>query len=150
MDNKSTGKTTQEGERPAEIDWAAELARHERWLRTIVLARVREVVSVGSPVLIACIGDPQPVYQEMSFEKEDCSAAVENMLLAITALGYATCWVDGVLRSEGRAEKLGEILNVPEGRCVQVVLPVGVPKEKWQQKEKKAFDERAWFNRCGG
>ncbi len=115
-----------------------------------VLARVREVVSVGSPVLIACIGDPQPVYQEMSFEKEDCSAAVENMLLAITALGYATCWVDGVLRSEGRAEKLGEILNVPEGRCVQVVLPVGVPKEKWQQKEKKAFDERAWFNRCGG
>jgi len=115
-----------------------------------MMAQIREVINVGSPALIACIVDPRPVYQDLSFEKEDCSAAVENMLLAITALGYATCWLDGVLRSEGRAQKLGEILNVPKEKHVQIVLPVGVPKEQCTQKEKKPFEERAWFDRYGG
>ena len=114
------------------------------------MAKVREVVPVRSPALIACVIDPSPVYGELSFEKEDCAAAVENMLLAITALGYATCWLDGVLRSEGRAEKVGEIMGVPEGKRVQIVLPIGVPTEKVQQKEKKPFEQRAWFNRYGG
>jgi len=114
------------------------------------LARVKEIVPGTYPALIACVADPRPVFKDTSFEKEDCAAAVENMLLAIEALGYATCWIDGVLRAEGRAERLGEILNVPQGKRVQVVLPVGKPVERWRQKEKKPFDERAWFNRYGG
>ena len=115
-----------------------------------VMAQIREVVSVKSPALIACVVDPTPVYQEFSFEKEDCAAAVENMLLAIAALGYATVWLDGVLRREGVAEGLGKILNVPEGKRVQIILPVGVPTEQREQKEKKPFEQRAWFNRYGG
>jgi len=114
-----------------------------------VMAKVREVISVSSPALIVCVVDPEPVYKGTSFEKEDCSAAVENMLLAITALGYASVWLDGVLRAEGRGEKLGQLLNVPAGKHVQIVLPVGVPREKRQQKEKKSFGERAWFNAYG-
>jgi nitroreductase len=115
-----------------------------------VMAQIREVVPVKSPALIACIVDPTPVYQELSFEIEDCAAAVENMLLAIAALGYATVWLDGVLRREGVAQRLGAILNVPEGRRVQIILPVGVPAEQCKQKERKTFEQRAWFNRYEG
>lgn len=32
---------------------------------------------------------PEPVYQDKAFEIEDCAAAVENILLAVTACGYA-------------------------------------------------------------
>jgi nitroreductase len=99
--------------------------------------------------VIVCIVDRRDVYQCMSFYAEDCAAAVENMLLAITALGYATVWLDGALRSEGRAQKLAELLGVPKDREVRVILPIGEPREECAPREKKPFAERAWFNRYG-
>ena len=101
--------------------------------------------------MIACLVnvDPEPVYESMSFEVEDCAAAVENMLLAVTALGYATVWIDGWLRVEGRAERIGELLGVPEGKIVRIALPIGAPAEEYKQPEKKPFGERAWFNKFG-
>lgn len=97
---------------------------------------------------IACIIDiqPEPVYDGFEFQVEDCAAAVENMLLAITALGYASVWVDGWLRREGRNEKIGKLLGVPDSKIVRILLPVGVPAEEYKQPEKMAFEERAWFN----
>jgi len=118
-----------------------------------ILARIAEVIDRPfvrtARAIIVCLVDHRPVYQGKSFGVEDCAAAVENMLLAITALGYATVWLDGVLRSEQRAERIGAILGVPATLQVRIVLPLGVPKESWVQKEKKAFSERAWFNRYG-
>lgn len=127
-------------------------------------------VIVDDPALVAAIGQmsngkamltakafitclvnesPLPTFAGMSFEVEDCAAAVENMLLAITALGYATVWIDGWLRREQRAEKIGELLHLPAGKKVRVILPVGVPVENGAQPQKKAFAERAWFNVYG-
>ena len=101
--------------------------------------------------MIACVVNvtPAAVYEDMSFEVEDCAAAVENMLLAITSLDYASVWIDGWLRREERAEKIGELLGVPEGKIIRVVLPVGVASEEYPRPKKKSFDERAWFNAHG-
>ena len=101
--------------------------------------------------VIACIVHRKapPVYARESFEVEDCSAAIENILLAITALGYASVWIDGHLREKGRAEKLNRLLRVPRDRTVRVMLPVGVPAEKGPRRPKKPFGRRAWFNRHG-
>ena len=93
--------------------------------------------------------EPPPVIKGLTFQVEDCAAAVENMLLAVTALGYATVWVDGWLRDEGRAEAIGRLLGVPDDKVVRVLLPIGTPSEKGQSPEKKPFEERAWFNRYG-
>lgn len=100
---------------------------------------------------IACIVDVQPeaVYEGHDFQIEDCAAAVENMLLAVTALGYASVWVDGWLRVKNRAEEVGRMLGLPEGKTIRVLLPIGVPKETRFPPEKKPFDSRAWFNRYG-
>ena len=101
--------------------------------------------------MIACIVDrrPEAVYEGHDFQVEDCAAAVENMLLAITGLGYATVWIDGWLRVAGRAETIGELLDLPGGKIIRVLLPIGVPEEAWSQKEKRPFEQRAWFNRYG-
>lgn len=101
---------------------------------------------------IACIIDKQPpaVYEGVSFQIEDCAAAVENMLLAITALGYASVWIDGWLRGDRRAEKIGTLLGVPEHKTIRVLLPVGIPAVAGPRKEKKPFEERAWFDRWEG
>lgn len=98
---------------------------------------------------IACIVDKDAGAGDagFSFPVEDCSAAVENMLLSITALGLATVWIDGWLRTEDRAGKIGALLGVPENKIVRVILPLGIPTEEITGPEKKPFEERAWFNR---
>ncbi|MGI6418858.1 MAG: nitroreductase family protein [Thermoguttaceae bacterium] len=99
--------------------------------------------------MIVCVTDPRPTFYGHSFHAEDCAAAVENMLLAITALGYATVWLDGVLRLDDVADRLAALLGVPSGKIVRIVLPLGVPAEAVAQKEKLPFETRAWFNRYG-
>ena len=119
-----------------------------------VLEQIRQIIDrpVGQTAraMIVCVTDPRPVLGEISFAAEDCAACVENMLLAITALGYAAVWLDGVLRFDDKAERIGRLLGVPQGRQVRIVLPLGVPAEAGAQKEKLPFGRRAWFNRYGG
>jgi nitroreductase len=97
--------------------------------------------------MIVCVIDPRPVLAGISFAVEDCAAAVENMLLAITALGYATVWLDGALRTDDLAGRIGRLLGVPPGKSVRILLPLGIPDQPGTQREKLVFDQRAWFNR---
>jgi nitroreductase len=110
---------------------------------------VEKPVCNTARAMIVCVVDHQPVFQNISFAAEDCAAAVENMLLAVTALGYASVWLDGALRLEGRAAKIGALLGVPTDKTVLIVLPIGVPTEKAVQRERLPFNERAWFNHWG-
>ena len=97
---------------------------------------------------IACIVDKEPeaVYEGLEFQVEDCAAAVENMLLAVTALGYASVWVDGWLRREDRNEIIGRMLGVPDDKIVRILLPIGVAEKEVRGPEKMGFDKRVAFN----
>ncbi len=97
--------------------------------------------------IIVCIVDEKPVYHGMAFGVEDCAAAVENILLATTALGYATVWIDGALRIENKAERIAAQLAIPTHLAVRVLLPLGTPEEARSQPPKRPFNERAAFNR---
>ena len=99
--------------------------------------------------IIVCVASHPDVYHGMSFGVEDCAAAVENMLLAITALGYASVWIDGWLRPENRNETIGKLLGVPKNKIVRILLPIGVPTKEVRGPEKMVFNERAWFNQYG-
>lgn len=112
------------------------------------LAELSMIHTNTAPAMIVCVvnREPIPVYQELSFEIEDCSAAVENMLLAITAMGYATVWLDGVLRGDGIADKIAKTINLPENKVVRILLPVGKPVKAGPTPEKIPFKHRASFN----
>jgi len=69
---------------------------------------------------------------------EDGSAAIENMLIAATALGYGTCWLQGNIRPHEPEFKL--LLNIPQNQNLLAIITVGVPLE-WPTKEKKPLDE---------
>ncbi|MDR1493322.1 MAG: nitroreductase family protein [Planctomycetaceae bacterium] len=99
--------------------------------------------------MIVCVTDSTPAYGNVSFAREDCAAAVENILLAISALGYATVWYQGYVQKDQTAEKIAELLNVPNNLHVEVVLPIGVPITQEPPRPKKSFAERAFFNRYG-
>jgi nitroreductase len=71
------------------------------------------------------------------FWLEDGAAAIENMLIASTALGYGSCWLEGdTLPLEGKFKSL---LNVPEEKRLLTLIPIGVPA-KWPNQEKKALE----------
>ena len=69
---------------------------------------------------------------------EDGAAAVENMLIASTALGYGSCWLEGyTLPCE---EEFKQLLDIPGDKRLLTLVPVGVPVE-WPTIEKKLLEE---------
>jgi len=69
---------------------------------------------------------------------EDGSAAVENMLLASTALGYGSCWLEG--DTIPLEDKIKPLLNVPQEKRLFTLVPIGVPVG-WPTVEKKTLEE---------
>jgi nitroreductase len=69
---------------------------------------------------------------------EDGAAAIENMLLASTALGYGACWVEG--DALPREEEFKTILGVPPAKRVMALIPIGVPAET-PAPEKKPLEQ---------
>lgn len=78
----------------------------------------------GAPVVIVVL---TPVDDLANFRKanlESASAALENLMLAATALGLGTCWMTGPLRDE---KTLRRLLSVPDDREIVAVTPLGYP-----------------------
>jgi nitroreductase len=86
-----------------------------------------------APAVIAVVLDPASRWW-----LEDGSAAIQNMLVASTALGYGACWVEGdALPLE---ERFKELLGVPAEKRLLALVPVGVPDES-PMKTKRPLEE---------
>jgi nitroreductase len=57
----------------------------------------------------------------------DTSAAIENMLLMVTALGLGACWVIAPCIDIRDEERLKDLLGVPEGVKIISIIAVGHP-----------------------
>lgn len=69
---------------------------------------------------------------------EDGSAAVENMLIASTALGYGSCWLEGYTLPH--EEEFKKLLDVPKEKRLLTLVPIGVPAEE-PTTEKRSLQE---------
>ena len=116
-----------------------------------MLAKLRAVidppVAETAPALICVLTKRIIAYRDRCFAVQDYAAAIENMLLAITALGYRSCWYEGHITDLDRiGDKMAKLLRVPENMELVCVVPVGIAAEEDKPPVKKPFDERAWFN----
>jgi nitroreductase len=99
------------------------------------------IADVGLVICVAA--DPE----KSRWWLEDVAAATTQMLLAITALGYASVWIEGtLLRVE---QEVKPVLGVPEGMRLMVALPIGAPKEPVAPREKRAMDDMVHWERYG-
>ena len=64
----------------------------------------------------------------------DTSAAIENMLLMITALGLGACWVIAVCFDVREEERTKELLGIPEGFKTISLISVGHPTRPHRQR----------------
>ncbi|MBQ3939749.1 MAG: nitroreductase family protein [Oscillospiraceae bacterium] len=78
---------------------------------------------------------------------QDYAAAIENMLLAVTALGYASCWIEGhITDADEQGRRMAERLRVPDEYDLICILPVGRPLDAPKLPRKRDFEQRACFN----
>ncbi|MDR2729350.1 MAG: nitroreductase family protein [Treponema sp.] len=104
----------------------------------------------NAPAGICVLTQKTPAYDDKYFYVQDYSAAIENMLIAITALGYASCWVEGQVTGNLETQKqIANILGIPDEYTVIAFLPVGIPEIEGKRPKYKAFSQRAWFNTFG-
>jgi nitroreductase len=80
----------------------------------------------GAPVVIVVLTPTDDIPNFRKANLESASAALENLLLAATALGLGTCWMTGPLRDE---KTLRRILSVPDDREIVAITPLGHPEK---------------------
>ena len=100
----------------------------------------------GAPAAIVLLMEPKGT-RLGEFWVQDASAAMENMLLAAVALGYAACWVEGALRRH--EETVHRLLDVPSGLRVWSLMPVGKPAESPERPPKSKLADVTHYNRYG-
>jgi nitroreductase len=83
--------------------------------------------------IIAVVMDPGS-----EFWLEDGSAAIQNILIAATSLGYGSCWVEGdALRLE---ERLKGMLAIPADKRLLALVPIGKALD-WPTIDKKQLED---------
>jgi len=99
------------------------------------LARVADVLPNGGMLrdaalgIIAC-GDLEVAHdRQLSYLLQDCSAAIENLLLAAHALGLGACWL-GIHPREERIRKVSGILVLPASVIPVAGIAIGWPGEE--------------------
>jgi len=101
----------------------------------------------SAPACLCILTEKKISYAGRSYYMQDYSAAIENALLAICALGYESCWVEGYVTGDDRVgRRMADLLGVPEQLELVCYLPVGKPAEAGTRVKRLPFEERAWFN----
>ena len=97
-----------------------------------------------APVCIMVCGDTQ---KEMApgFYQVDCSAAIENMILAAKALGIDTCWM-GIYPWEDTMAAFTKRFNLPENIKPFALISVGYSESK-QERPRRYDASRIHYNK---
>ena len=127
----------------------------------------------SAPSAIALLTDSSAQKGKYNFEMEDYSASAAQMLLAATALGYVSLWLDSPYFEEDKQKAALAALGIPvHSPCfkameteagisktlsdpaltrysLRVVLPVGFPAAAEKRRDKMAFNERVSYRIFG-
>jgi len=146
-------------EKIAKAGLAAPTGGNSQYVRLIILPD-REVLQplcdvspteglLTAPCAIALLTDPNAHRVQWNFEMEDYSAAAAQMLLAATALGYVSLWLDSPYFDEEKQKLAKKVLGAPESYKLRVVLPIGLADGEGSRREKMTFNERVSYRRFG-
>jgi len=112
--------------------WRFIVVRNKKTLAAIAecLPNGKMLPSAGAGIVVC--GDMEAVHDRLlSFLIQDCSAAVENILLAAHALELGACWL-GVHPRQERISHITKVLSLPESVVPVACIAVGYPAEHKQ------------------
>ncbi len=109
--------------------------------RKVAAAAANQHWLAQADVIFVAVGFPA---QSQRWHVVDASIALQNMVIAATALGYGTCWI-GAFNEEAMREAVG---LPPEARVV-ALSPIGRPAESPDARPRKSFDQLFSYDRYG-
>ena len=110
--------------------WRFVVIRKKETLSTIATALPNGNMLATAPLGIVVCGDLDAAHdRQISYLLQDCSAAIENLLLCAHGLGLGACWL-GVHPREDRVRKLREILQLPASVIPVAYISIGHPGEE--------------------
>jgi nitroreductase len=87
------------------------------------------MLSSAAMAVVVC-GDMDAAFErQISYLLQDCSAAIENLLLAAHAQGLGACWV-GIHPGEPLIKRVKELLSLPASFVPVAVVSLGHPGEQ--------------------
>lgn len=93
-----------------------------------------------APVGIVVCGDLQRAHDGLlSYLLQDCSAAIENLLLAACTLGLGACWL-GLHPREERVAHIRSLLSIPDEIIPVAAIAVGWPAESHKPRTRYRAD----------
>jgi nitroreductase len=114
----------------AKDPWRFVVIRKRETLSAIAAALPNGGMLATAPLGIIVCGDLDAAHdRQLGYLLQDCSAAIENLLLCAHALGLGACWL-GVYPREDRVQKLKEILVLPPSVIPIAGIAIGRPGEE--------------------
>ena len=114
--------------------WQFVVLDDRKLLREVPKINSYAAMAAEAPVAILVCGDSSletvPGYWVI-----DCSAAVQNLLLAAHALGLGAVWT-GVYPQQERVEGFRRLLGLPKTVTPHSLIPLGYPAEQPPQEER--------------
>lgn len=114
------------------------------------LAKIAEGLPNGkflatAPVGIVVCGDIESAHgTELSYMLQDCSAAIENLLLAAASLKLGACWL-GVHPRQERIDYLRGLLRLPEHLIPVGVIALGYPVTEPEPRNRFNPEKARWL-----
>lgn len=104
-------------------------ANAQPWVFVVVknketLAKIAELAPNGKFIEGAAVGFLVFGKADWKYVIEDCSAATQNLLLALHSYGYGACWIAGDKKEY--AEDVRKLVNVPEEFKLVSIVAAGV------------------------
>ncbi len=122
----------------AKDPWRFVVIRNRHMLSEIAAALPNGQMIATAALGIAVCGElPAAHDQQLSYLLQDCSAAIENLLLSAHILGLGACWL-GVHPRELRVNALRQILGLPPSVIPVACIALGHPGET--QKPRTRFN----------
>ncbi|KOR25150.1 nitroreductase family protein [Clostridium sp. L74] len=116
-----------------EQPWQFIVLRDKEIMKKITKVHEYSKMLLEADVAIVVCGDKSKELID-DFWVQDCSAAIENILIEAEDRGLGAVWL-GVYPIKERIEGIKEILNLPEDITPLSVIPIGYPNE-----DKKTID----------
>lgn len=126
--------------------WAPSGLNNQPWRFVIVkslavrnslaaLTHYRRIVETA-PALIAVYLDKNKMYDDVK-DHQSAGACIQNMLLAVEALGLGAVWLGQILKNK---EQVNVVLGLGEELDLMAVLAIGHPSRKDQKSTRKELD----------
>lgn len=117
--------------------WRFVIARDQKVRRELSQLTKYYRIIEQAPAAIAVFADRDVMYHEVK-DHQAIGACIQNMLLAAHALGLGAVWLGEILKN---ADRVRELLGVPETMELMAVVAIGHPSEKERRSQRREVAE---------